>query len=110
MVGQNATEDAVAGAVDFGGTKPSVGLGSGVGGGVMLGGRLLEGSHGLAGEIGHLVVQEGGAPCGCGNRGCLEAMASGTAIARRARAAGLEVRDAAEVARRAREGDAAAAL
>ena len=60
-------------------------ISTGIGGGIILDGRLFVGSKGLAGEIGHIVVQPGGALCGCGNRGCLEAMASGTAIGRQAR-------------------------
>jgi len=54
---------------------------TGVGGGVVLDGRLLDGSGGNAGHIGHVVVEPDGRPCACGGRGCLEAEASGTAIA-----------------------------
>jgi glucokinase len=57
---------------------------TGVGGGVIVGGAILHGAHGYAGELGHLVVQADGPACGCGGRGCLEALASGTAIARQA--------------------------
>ena len=60
-------------------------LGTGVGGGVIAGGRLLTGAEGLAGELGHLPVSDGGRLCGCGNRGCLEAYASGNAVGLRAR-------------------------
>lgn len=60
-------------------------LGTGVGGAVVADGRLIEGAHGLGGEIGHIPVSDGGRLCGCGNRGCLEAYASGTAIAAIAR-------------------------
>lgn len=59
-------------------------LGTGVGGGLVLGGRLLRGARGLGAELGHVVVRDGGARCPCGNRGCLEAYASGTAMGRRA--------------------------
>ncbi|MGH8906441.1 MAG: ROK family protein [Egibacteraceae bacterium] len=62
-------------------------LGTGVGGGLVLDGRLIRGAQGFAGEFGHVIVDEGGPACGCGNRGCLEALASGTAIGRRAREA-----------------------
>lgn len=55
-------------------------LGTGVGGGVIVGGRVVEGHAGFAGELGHVIVSEGGRRCPCGNRGCLEAYASGTAI------------------------------
>lgn len=54
---------------------------TGIGGGIITGGRLLLGSAGLAGEPGHMTLKADGPPCGCGNRGCLEALASGTAIA-----------------------------
>ena len=57
-------------------------IGTGVGLGVMLGGRLLRGHSGLAGEIGHITaVANGGRRCGCGNTGCLETVASDTALA-----------------------------
>ena len=56
-------------------------IGTGVGAGVILDGRLWTGSDGLAGEFGHVTVDPGGRPCGCGNRGCLEQYASATAIA-----------------------------
>jgi glucokinase len=54
---------------------------TGVGGGVVLDGRLLDGADGNAGHIGHVVVEPDGRRCGCGGIGCLEAEASGTAIA-----------------------------
>lgn len=54
---------------------------TGVGLGVMSGGRLLTGHSGLAGEIGHITVVENGRPCGCGNRGCLETVAGDSALA-----------------------------
>jgi len=57
---------------------------TGVGGGIICDGRLLSGAHGLAGEPGHMTVDPGGIPCACGNVGCLETLASGTALARRA--------------------------
>ena len=55
---------------------------TGVGGGVVLGGRLLDGAGGNAGHIGHVIVVPGGRRCGCGAFGCLEAEASGTGIRR----------------------------
>jgi len=54
---------------------------TGIGGGLVLDGRLLDGTAGNAGHIGHLVVEPDGRPCACGGRGCLEAEASGPAIA-----------------------------
>ena len=59
-------------------------ISTGVGGGLVLNGRIFEGAHGLAGEIGHLLVAPSGPPCPCGRRGCLEAVAAGPAIARAA--------------------------
>ena len=65
-------------------------LGTGVGGGVISHGVLLRGAQGAGGELGHVTVHATGPRCACGNRGCLEALASGTAIARRARVAAVE--------------------
>jgi glucokinase len=62
-------------------------VGSGVGGGLVLGGRLHQGAHGAAGEIGHTVVVQGGEVCPCGRRGCLEAYAGRVALERAARVA-----------------------
>lgn len=55
-------------------------VGTGVGGGVIVGGEVVDGAGGFAGELGHLIVADGGRRCPCGNRGCVEAYASGTAI------------------------------
>lgn len=60
---------------------------TGIGGGVIVGRRLVHGVRTGAGEVGHITVAPDGPRCACGNRGCLEMMASGTAIARRARLA-----------------------
>ncbi len=57
---------------------------TGIGGGIVQGGRIYAGAHGLAAECGHIVVQAGGPVCNAGHAGCAEALASGTAIARRA--------------------------
>ncbi|MFD8530844.1 ROK family protein [Streptosporangium canum] len=54
---------------------------TGVGGGLILGGRLIDGGSGNAGHIGHIVVDPEGPPCGCGGRGCLEAIARGPGLA-----------------------------
>lgn len=94
---------------------------TGVGGGVLLDGGLLRGADGFAGEVGHLVVETDGPRCGCGGIGHVEAIASGTALAREAKAlvkrgaspvlaalaADGHPLDAALVARAADEGDAA---
>ena len=62
-----------------------VALGTGIGGGVISHRMLVRGAQGSAGELGHVTIQASGPRCACGNRGCLEALASGTAIRRRAR-------------------------
>lgn len=61
-----------------------VAVGTGIGAGLVLDGRLHLGKRGMAGEIGHVVVEPDGATCSCGQRGCLETVASGPAIARHA--------------------------
>ena len=58
---------------------------TGIGGGVIVNNELLIGGHGLAGELGHIKLEPEGPLCGCGDRGCLEAFASGPSIARQAR-------------------------
>ncbi len=62
-------------------------IGTGIGGGIIIDGKLYHGSSDVAGEIGHMTIDSTGRRCGCGNYGCLEAYASGTAIADRAREA-----------------------
>lgn len=98
-----------------------VSVGSGVGGGLLVGGHLVSGAGGVAGEIGHVKVVPGGRICGCGERGCLEAYVGGHALADLAREAlaagdamGLSHRidgdlarvDARQVVEAAAEGDA----
>jgi glucokinase len=58
-------------------------VGTGIGGCLILGGEIVAGSTGNAGELGHMIIKAGGPRCGCGARGCMEALASKTAIARR---------------------------
>jgi glucokinase len=60
----------------------AVAVGTGIGGAITLGGRLHRGAHGIAGALGHLPVGRGGPICSCGRHGCIEAYASGPAIAR----------------------------
>ena len=64
-------------------------LGTGIGGGIISGGKILHGFLGMAGEIGHMTVYPDGIPCGCGNTGCLEKHASASAIAAMGRSAKL---------------------
>jgi glucokinase len=62
-------------------------LGTGVGGGIVVNGRIWHGMTGMAGEVGHMNVEPEGHPCGCGSHGCIEQYASATAIVRMAREA-----------------------
>lgn len=64
-------------------------LGTGIGGGVVSGGRLLEGMHGFAGEFGHVVIDPHGPPCPCGKQGCWERFASGEGLGRLGREAAI---------------------
>src|SRR5207302_123711 len=64
-------------------------LGTGVGGGIILGGKIFHGFLGMAGELGHMTVTPNGNPCGCGNQGCLEKHASATSVTAMARMLGL---------------------
>jgi glucokinase len=64
-----------------------VSVGTGIGGGIVLDGELYRGAHGFASEIGHVVVEPDGPLCGCGNHGCWEQVASGTALTRQGRSA-----------------------
>ncbi len=59
-------------------------LGTGVGGGIVIEGRILHGTEGMGGEVGHMVINPEGPPCGCGGKGCLEVYASGSGIKRMA--------------------------
>jgi glucokinase len=62
-------------------------LGTGIGGAIVLNGKLFYGMSGMAGEFGHVTIEPNGVPCGCGNRGCAERYASATAVVRMAREA-----------------------
>lgn len=79
---------------------------TGIGSGIISGGELQRGAQGIAGDIGHVQIARGaGVPCHCGNRGCLEAMASGPAIARALRDAGVGVDDGQQVVDLVKRGD-----
>jgi glucokinase len=99
-------------------------IGTGIGGGIVIDGRLYRGGHGIAGEPGHVRVVPGGRQCGCGNFGCWEQYCSGTALVRAARevaterpddgkrllsvAGSVDAIDGPAVTRAAQEGDPAA--
>ena len=68
-------------------------IGTGISAGVVLDGELHRGALGLAGEIGHVIIEPGGPQCACGNRGCFEAVAAGPAIVQRTRAGWAARRD-----------------
>lgn len=81
-------------------------VGAGIGCGLVVHGQVVSGAHGVAGEIGHVVIDPQGPPCHCGNRGCVEAIASDPAIVTAVRAAtGAEVADAAAAVDLAHHGD-----
>jgi glucokinase len=73
-------------AAQAGDSMALIALGTGIGGGLVLGGQLVRGAHGIAGELGHVIAVPDGHPCGCGRRGCIEQYASGSALVRFARA------------------------
>ncbi|MER6614833.1 ROK family protein [Streptomyces xantholiticus] len=81
-------------------------LGTGIAGAIGIAGTIEAGAHGCAGEIGHIVVRHGGPVCGCGQRGCLETLASAAAVTRAwAAASGEAAADAADCAKAVEAGD-----
>jgi glucokinase len=104
VVVENDANAAAWGEYRFGGGRGAqdvimITVGTGLGGGIVLGGQLYRGAFGAAAELGHVRMVPGGLKCGCGNRGCWEQYASGSALVREAR-----------VLARARPADAAALL
>ena len=81
-----AVAEATYGAADRDGLGVVVTMGTGIGGAILLDGRVLRGHNGMAGEFGHMQVVPDGEPCECGGRGCWEQYSSGTALVRFARA------------------------
>ncbi len=82
-----------------------LGLGTGVGGGLILDGKPWPGQHGVSMEVGHLIVQPGGRACGCGNRGCLEQYASASGVALSYRELSKVELDTEGIAKLAAQGD-----
>jgi glucokinase len=83
-----------------------IAIGTGIAAAHVVDGKAFAGAHGAAGEVGHVVVRPGGPACGCGGRGCLEAVASASAIGRRyAERSGIAGSAAADVAARAAAGE-----
>ena len=101
--GKDAVADSKA-AVAAGGDMVMLTLGTGVGGGVIIDGRILHGHFDNAAELGHMIVVAGGLVCPCGQRGCLEQYASASAVARHAKAA-VEAGEKSSLADRLRTGD-----
>lgn len=87
-------------------------LGTGIGGGIIIDGKVLHGTHGMAGEFGHMTVFPEGNPCGCGNYGCLEKHASASAIAAMGRMMHFQhdVQTAADVFELAKQGNVRAKM
>jgi len=83
-------------------------VGTGIGSGLILGGRLHRGAQGAAGDIGHVQVTRDGAVCRCGNQGCLEAVAGGRALAQVLSEAGLDASTSRDVVSLAKSGNAVA--
>ena len=82
-----------------------LGLGTGVGGGLILNGQPFQGQHGVAMEVGHMTVQPNGRLCGCGNHGCMEQYASASGVAISYFEATAQQRNAHEIANLAHQGD-----
>jgi glucokinase len=91
-------------------TSAYISLGTGIGGGLIIDGRLRRGPDGSAGEIGHICIEKNGRKCGCGSRGCFEQYASAGAILRLARRNGLKVATSEQVFELARHGNRDAML
>lgn len=77
-----ALGEAIAGAAKDTRNMLMITLGTGVGGGIVVDGKLYTGCNGIAGELGHIVIRQGGEPCNCGRKGCLEAYTSASAFVR----------------------------
>jgi len=82
-----------------------LGLGTGVGGGLILNGQPFQGQHGVAMEVGHITVRQGGRLCGCGNHGCMEQYASASGVVISYFESSGQDCNATEIAHRAHQGD-----
>ncbi len=82
-----ALAESVAGISKGSSSSVFITLGTGIGSGIILNGRIWSGAHGIGGELGHTIMEIDGIPCSCGNNGCLERYCSATAIIRMAREA-----------------------
>ena len=82
-----------------------IGLGTGVGGGLILNGQPFQGQHGVAMEVGHIITQPQGRLCGCGNQGCMEQYASATGVANSYFESCGQLLESADIAKLAAQGD-----
>jgi glucokinase len=82
-------------------------VGTGIGGGIVLGGQIVRGAHGVAAELGHVQAVPNGHPCGCGRRGCIEQYASGNALVRFAQSGAKDDPDKAAILLAKADGDVA---
>jgi len=80
-------------------------LGTGVGGGIIIDQKIVEGAHGAGGELGHMIIDLNGSLCNCGQKGCLETIASATGVVRLAKKHGSDLTDAKAVFDAAKAGD-----
>ncbi len=85
-----ALAESVAGAAKDVSSSITITLGTGIGGGIVLGGEIYSGFNDVAGELGHMVIVSGGETCSCGRKGCWEAYASATALIRQTKRAALK--------------------
>ena len=88
-----ALGEAVAGAAKGSSSSVMITLGTGVGGGVIINGRIISGYNGAAGELGHMVIKHGGVPCPCGRHGCFEAYCSASSLVRMTKERLRELKD-----------------
>lgn len=100
-----AWAESVLGAARGAGSSATVTVGTGIGGGIVVGGVLVRGANGMAGEFGHTVVDPDGEVCACGGRGCWETLVSGAALVRASARAGGGHRTGPEVTAAARRGE-----
>jgi len=80
-------------------------LGTGVGGGIIINNKIFQGSDDSAGEIGHMIIEKDGRKCSCGNKGCLEAYASGSGIVKTANQLGIKTNQPEQILKLAEQGD-----
>ncbi len=88
-----ALGEAVAGAAKGSSSSVMITLGTGVGGGIVIDGKILQSFNGAGGELGHMVIVHGGVPCPCGRQGCFETYCSATALVRMTKERLVQLKD-----------------